>query len=110
MEPHGLPRDEAGHAAELIRQLCVARAWSPYDLAVQTAIVAKRRKDPRLAVSRRTINRVLSQDVVPSARVKCGIALALDVAPWDVWGPGALPIPGTRIVERRAGERRLVAA
>lgn len=95
MQSLGLPRDEAGHAAELIKQLCVARAWSAYDLAAATASVAKRRRDHRLHVSRRTINRVLSQDVVPSARVKCAIALSLDLAPWQIWGPGAIPIPGT---------------
>lgn len=92
MDSHGVPRDEAGHAAELINQLCVARAWSAYDLSAATAAVAKRRRDPRYAVSRRTVNRVLSQHVVPSARVKCGIALALDVAPWQIWGVGAMPL------------------
>lgn len=92
MHSLGVPRDEAGHAAELIEQLCVARAWSAYDLAAATAAVAKRRRDSRYAVSRRTINRVLSQDAIPSARVKCGIALALDVAPWQIWGVGAMPL------------------
>lgn len=95
MQSLGLPRDEAGHAAELIRQLCTARAWSSYDLAEATSVVAKRRRDPRLHVSRRTICRVLAQAVIPSARVKCGIALALELAPWQIWGAGALPLPGT---------------
>jgi hypothetical protein len=95
MHSLGLPRDEAGHAAELIHQLCVARAWSAQDLAAATAVVAKHRRDPRLHISRRTVNRVLSRDVAPSARVKCAIALALDMAPWQIWGAGAVPIPGT---------------
>jgi lambda repressor-like predicted transcriptional regulator len=92
MQSHGVPCDEAGHAAKLINQLCVERAWSAYDLAAATATVAKRRRDARFEVSRRTINRVLSQDSIPSARVKCGIALALDVAPWQIWGAGAMPL------------------
>lgn len=93
MESHGVPRDEAGHAAELIEQLCLARGWNAYDLAAATAVVGKRRRDPsRYEVSRRTISRVLSAQTIPSARVKCGIALALDVAPWQLWGKGAMPL------------------
>lgn len=95
MHSLGLPRDEAGHAAELIKQLCVARAWSALDLAAATASVAKRRRDHRLHVSSRTVSRVMAQDVIPTARVKCSIALALDLAPWQIWGPGAIPLPGT---------------
>jgi hypothetical protein len=30
---------------------------------------------------------------VPTARVKCAIALVLGVAPWQLWGPGAMALP-----------------
>lgn len=80
------------HAADLIEQLCEARAWSSYDLAAATERVAEARDDGRFAVSRRTIDRIYGEGAVPSARVKCGIALALDLAPWQIWGPGAIPL------------------
>lgn len=81
------------HAAALIEHLCTARAWSAYDLSAATQLIAKERSEPRLAVSRRTIDRILADGTIPYARCKAGIALALDVAPWQLWGAGAMPLP-----------------
>jgi lambda repressor-like predicted transcriptional regulator len=81
------------HAADLIEHLCTERAWSSYDLAEATERVAGERGKPALAVSRRTISRILTEGSIPHARVKAGIALALDVSPWQIWGAGAMPLP-----------------
>jgi hypothetical protein len=86
------------HAGELVEHLCLSRAWGPVDLAAATDQLAKARKDPRFAVSRRTIERVMFDGSVPTARVKCAIALVLDVAPWQLWGPGAMSLPHMQAV------------
>lgn len=86
----GRPRDD--HAAALIEQLCVSKAWSAADLSRETDRLAKERQDPRFCVSRKTIDRIRYEGTIPQARVKCAIALALDVAPWQIWGPGAMPL------------------
>lgn len=84
------------HAGELIEEMCVERAWSLEDLARETERIARLREQPRLAVSRRSIERVVFDGHVPGARVKCGIALALGLAPWQLWGAGALPLAHQR--------------
>lgn len=88
----GRSRRRDDHAAALIEQLCVAKAWGAADLARETNRIARDRQDPRLCVSRKTIDRILLEGTIPQARVKCGIALALNVAPWQLWGPGAMPL------------------
>lgn len=109
-QPKRRPRPLDRHAGALIQALCVGRGWNAADLAFACGDVAKERSDPRFAVSRRTIERVMYGGKVPNARVQCGIALALAVAPWDLWGEGALPLPGqhraTDEADRRAGDRR----
>lgn len=81
------------HAAALLEHLCTARAWSAYDLSEATRRIAMERNEPRLYVSRRTVDRILREGTIPYARCKAGIALALDVAPWQLWGAGAMPLP-----------------
>ena len=81
------------HAADVIVYLCEQRAWGTYDLARATAVIAKEREDGRFNVSRRTLDRVLSDGAVPQVRVRCAVALALDVEPWRIWGPGAMALP-----------------
>lgn len=81
------------HAADLIEHLCVERAWSAYDLARETERIARERERPELCVSRRTIDGIVNEGRVPTARVKAGVALALGVAPWQLWGAGAMPLP-----------------
>jgi uncharacterized protein GlcG (DUF336 family) len=90
-------RSRDDHAGELVEHLALARAWGAIDLALATSKLAQERNDPRLAVSRRTIERVMFDGAVPSARVKCAIALALDVAPWQLWGPGAMALPHMQV-------------
>lgn len=90
-------RSRDDHAGELIEHLCLARAWGPMDLAIATGTLAKQREDPRFAVSRRTLERVMFDGAVPTARVKCAIAIALDVAPWQLWGPGAMALPHMQV-------------
>lgn len=81
------------HAADVITYLCEQRAWGSYDLARATAELAKQREDGRFNVSRRTLDRILNEGTVPQVRVKCAVALVLDVEPWRIWGPGAMALP-----------------
>jgi hypothetical protein len=84
------------HAGALIEEMCTERAWGPADLARATKLIAASRADARFEVSRRTIERIVNDGHIPGARLKCGIALALDVSPWQLWGPGALPLAHQR--------------
>lgn len=89
-----IARDD--HAGALIDELCTLKAWGPGDLARATKLIAQSRGDARFEVSRRTVERIVKDGHVPGARLKCGIALALEVAPWQLWGPGAMPLAHQR--------------
>jgi|SRR4051812_29200375 hypothetical protein len=90
-------RSRDDHAGELVEYLCIARAWGAGDLATATEELAHSRRDSRFAVSRRTVERVMFDGAVPTARVKCAIALVLGVAPWQLWGPGAMALPHMQV-------------
>ena len=88
------------HAAALIEEMCESRGWSPADLADATERVAQRLGEPRYAACRRTMDRGLDGHI-PIVRIKAGICFALStpeqpLAPWNIWGQGAMPLARDR--------------
>lgn len=99
--PH---RDE--HAADLIQEFLDERGWSSRQLAQATELVAQEHDRPELTASRATIDRIVSNAYVPTARVKAAISLVMGVPPWMIWGKGAMPLAFQRAQMTLTGAAR----
>lgn len=82
-------KDTNYRASSLVRQLMVAKGWTPEEVAEKSGPAG----DPFEAVSRRTVYRVLNEGHVPSLSKQFELAQTFDarLTPHHVWGSAPLP-------------------